>query len=105
MTVKDLNNLYIIYAWSKVGKKMRNLSIDGLPKCAIDDFCICFQDIIKGRVPLNKNQIAALLRYKKELRILASRKTPNSKKKKALKKKGLIEALTRKNGRSKKKKS
>ena len=101
--MRDLNNLYILYAWTKVSKKRRNQTIDGISRVCLEDLCHCFREIIKGKVPLTEDQLIALQRYKKELRTLSSTKVSYEKKKKELKRKGLIEALTKNHGRKKRK--
>ena len=93
MKLKDVRNLLILYAWTQVDSKTKGVSIDCTPKCAFDDFCICIRDIIKGRVPLTPVQKKALQRYKKELRLLASKRNSLTSRKKAIKKKGLLETL------------
>ena len=95
MTRKQpLANLYLLYAWSQVSKATRGLSVEATPKCAINGFCSCIGAIIKGKVALSEAQKQAFQHYKKDLHLLAARKTPLKQKKKALKKQGLLKALT-----------
>ncbi len=91
--MQDLNNLYILYAWTKVSKKVRNQTIDGISNPCLADLCRCFRNIIKGKVPLTEHQLSALQRYKKELRALSSRRLTREKQKTFLKKKGLLKLL------------
>ena len=55
--------------------------------------CCCAHNAIKGNVPLNKKQYRKLSRFKKELRLVANKKTSARKKKQALQKGGFLSAL------------
>ena len=61
----------------------------GLVKC----ICECALNIIKGNVPLSTTHKNRLRRYKKDLRFVAARGNPISKKKRVLQKGGFLPAL------------
>ena len=61
----------------------------GLVKC----LCECALNVLKGNVPLSSTHKNKLKHHKKDLRILAARGKPISKKKRILQKGGLLPAL------------
>jgi hypothetical protein len=62
-------------------------------KHLIECFCECSKNILKGNVALKDRHLRRLRREKKNLRALALKKTPLTKKRKILQKGGFIGAL------------
>ena len=72
--------------------KKRWLKVN-LNKDLIHCICECAQNLIRGKVPLNKKQRSALIRRRKTLRELVKRKVSLSKKKKIIQSGGFLAAL------------
>ena len=64
-----------------------------LNKDFINCICECAQNLLRGKVPLNKKHKAALLRRKKTLRELVKRKVSLTKKKNIIQRGGFLGAL------------
>ena len=77
----------------KLGDRARRKLIKECDSQLIACFCECSKNILKGNVPLNKPQLKKLRREKKNLRVLALKKTALKKKRKILQKGGFIGAL------------
>ena len=64
-----------------------------LDKELIYCFCECAQNLLRGKVPLNKKQKTALIRRKKSLRELVRRKVNLTRKNKIIQSGGFLGAL------------
>lgn len=64
-----------------------------LNKDFVHCICECAQNLLRGKVPLNKKQKSALIRRKKNLRELVRRKVSLEKKKKIIQRGGFLGAL------------
>ena len=80
-----------LYRLSESNKK-RWLSAN-LNKDFIHCICECAQNLLRGKVPLNKKQKTALIRRKKTLRELVKRKVSLTKKKRIIHSGGFLGAL------------
>lgn len=77
----------------RLGEGAKKKLIKDCDKKLIDCFCECSKNILKGNVPLKRNQLKRLRREKKNLRTLALKKTSLKKKRKILQKGGFIGAI------------
>jgi hypothetical protein len=56
----------------------------------IDCLCECVKHLLKGRVPLKQKQLKSLRRYKRLLRKVASKKTPQGERRRILQTGGFV---------------
>mgnify|MGYP003535994637 FL=1 len=77
----------------RLGDRARRNLIKKCDKNLIDCFCECSKNVLKGNVPLNGAQLKKLRREKKNLRVIALKKTPLKRKRRILQKGGFIGAL------------
>ena len=77
----------------RLGDKAKRKLVKECDKNLIDCFCECSKNILKGNVPLKKNQLRKLRREKHSLRKLALKKTSLKAKRKILQKGGFLGAL------------
>jgi hypothetical protein len=59
----------------------------------VDCMCECIKNLLKGRVPLKSKQLKTLRRYKRLLRKVALKKTPQSDRRRVLQSGGFIGAI------------
>lgn len=85
------HTLRLINSYSE-SKKKRWLK-SNLNKDLIRCICECAQNLLRGKVPLNKRQKSALNRRKKSLRELVKRKVTLAKKKRIIQSGGFLGAL------------
>jgi len=77
----------------RMGEKAKKQLIKSCDKKLIDCFCECSKNILKGNVPLKQAQLRKLRREKKNLRALALKKTPITRKRRILQRGGLVGAI------------
>ena len=77
----------------RMGEKAKKQLIKNCDKKLIECFCECSKNILKGNVPLKPGQLRRLRREKKNLRVLALKKTPIRRKRRILQKGGFIGAI------------
>ena len=86
-------NAHILHVLTHATPQICKAIIGAVDRELITCLCECAQNILNGNVPMTKNYLKHLQRYRSDVRTLAKKRTPKHSKKKILQKGGFLPAL------------